>query len=125
MTFSASPNSSNGGTEADTLTGGAGKDYFQFDSKTDGIDVITDFASAPDTIRLKASGFGGGLSNGKLPAAKFVLGSAAKDSGDRIIYDRSTGALFFDEDGTGSISKIQIATLQNKALINASDFVIF
>jgi Ca2+-binding RTX toxin-like protein len=90
------------------------------------VDVLRDFASVLDEIRLSAFGFGGGLKKGTtLTNTQFVFGSAAQDSDDRIIYNSGTGALFFDQDGTGSISKIRIATLQNKPTISASDFVIF
>jgi Ca2+-binding RTX toxin-like protein len=116
----------NGGLGKDKLTGGTGKDSFQFDSKTQGVDIITDFASAPDTIRLKASGFGSGLTKGVLAQTQLVLGSAAEDKGDRIIYDSSTGALFFDKDGKGGSPQIQFATLQNKpTIVSAADFVLF
>jgi Ca2+-binding RTX toxin-like protein len=126
LTGGAGNDNLNGGLGKDKLTGGTGKDSFQFDSKTQGVDIITDFASAPDTIRLKASGFGSGLTKGVLAQTRLVLGSAAEDKGDRIIYDSSTGALFFDEDGKGGSPQIQFATLQNKpTIVRAADFVLF
>jgi Ca2+-binding RTX toxin-like protein len=115
----------NGSKGADTLTGGLGSDFFEFNASNEGIDVITDFNPAADTVRLKASGFAG-LNVGNLPATAFVLGSGAADAGDRIIYNSTTGAIFFDTDGTGATAQVQIATLNPKPGTNptAADFVV-
>jgi Ca2+-binding RTX toxin-like protein len=124
LTGNDTANILNGGAGADTLTGGEGNDGFQFDTANHGVDLITDFVSGSDTVRLNSTGFGGGLTVGTLAEGKFVLGSEALDADDRLIYNSTTGALFFDVDGIGGIAKIQIATLQNKPTISASDFVI-
>lgn len=111
-----------GGMGSDRLTGGNGKDTFAFSAPiTDGIDTITDFNPLDDLLRVDAAGFGGGLVAGTLLASQFVLGTAAKTTSDRFIYNQSTGALFFDVDGTGSSSQVQIATLSNKPVINATN----
>jgi subtilisin-like proprotein convertase family protein len=114
-----------GGTGNDTLTGGAGSDRFTFNSRSEGIDRITDFRVVDDTIVVSAAGFGGGLVAGSaIGANQFRLGSAATLSSHRFLYDQSTGALFFDQDGTGAIAKIQFATLNTGlALTNADIFV--
>ena len=114
-----------GGTGNDTLTGGTGSDRFTFNSRTEGIDRITDFSVIDDTIFVSAAGFGGGLVVGSaIAASQFVLGSAATTSSQRFIYSQSTGALFFDQDGTGAIAKIQFATLNTGlSLTNADIFV--
>ncbi|MBQ5945937.1 calcium-binding protein [Massilia sp. ST3] len=46
----------NGGADGDILSGGAGKDIFVFDSAT-GVDVVTDFASNSDKIRIAQSAY--------------------------------------------------------------------
>jgi subtilisin-like proprotein convertase family protein len=114
-----------GGTGNDTLTGGAGSDRFTFNSRTEGIDRITDFNVVDDTIVISAAGFGGGLVAGAaIAASRFAIGSTATTSSQRFMYDQSTGALFFDQDGTGAIAKIQFATLNTAlALTNADIFV--
>lgn len=107
------------------MTGGAGSDRFTFNSRSEGIDRITDFRVVDDTIVVSAAGFGGGLVAGSAIAAnEFRLGSAATLSSHRFLYDQSTGSLFFDQDGTGAIAKTQFATLNTGlALTNADIFV--
>ena len=101
-----------GGAGIDTLTGGSGRDRFTFNSSQDGSDVVTDFAVADDLIVLSASGFGGQLvANSALAAEALHLGSTATAATHRVIYDGSSGALFFDPDGTGSQAQTQLATL--------------
>jgi Ca2+-binding RTX toxin-like protein len=114
-----------GGTGNDILTGGAGSDRFTFNSRNQGIDRITDFSVFDDTIFASAAGFGSGLVvGGAIAVSQFVIGSTATTSSQRFIYDRNNGSLFFDQDGTGAIGKIQFATLNTGlALTNADIFV--
>ena len=41
------------------------------------------------------------LQPGALAPGAFALGTEAQDADDRILYDSSTGNLYFDPDGTG------------------------
>jgi RHS repeat-associated protein len=113
-----------GGAGNDKLTGGCGQDNFSFSSPNEKIDRITDFTPVDDTISVDDVGFGGGLLVGTLLDTQFVLGTAATDTDDRFIYNQSTGALFFDIDGTGASAKIQIATLTTKPVISFEDIVV-
>ncbi|WP_013320741.1 PQQ-dependent sugar dehydrogenase [Gloeothece verrucosa] len=113
-----------GGNGNDLVTGGNGNDVFLFESRIEGIDTIQDFSITNDTIQIRRSGFDGELLLGILNQAQFVLGSSAGDSDDRFIYQQSTGKLFFDQDGTGSIAQIQIATLSNKVSLNFNNLTI-
>ncbi len=117
-----------GGFGLDTLTGGAGADHFVFNALDQGIDTITDFSVSivGETIDVSAAGFGGGLTAGTpITAAQFKLGTAASDASDRFIYDKNTGALFFDADGTGRTGQVQFATLStNLVMTNAHISVI-
>jgi Ca2+-binding RTX toxin-like protein len=76
-----------GGLGADTLQGGSDADTFVFTSAIGGgnVDAIVDFNVADDTIELSNIMFAG-LSVGVLDAGAFVIGSAAADADDRIIY---------------------------------------
>jgi Ca2+-binding RTX toxin-like protein len=115
-----------GGAGSDRLRGGAGADRFCFFNLSEGIDIITDFNVVDDTISLSRAGFGGTLTAGAaISGAQFRLGSAAGDNSDRFIYNRNTGALFFDADGTGSSAQTQIAQLQAGLGLTHQDIVVF
>ena len=65
---------------ANTLTGGAGADGFMFRfALTGGVDQITDFSVADDTLRLEDAVFAA-LTPGALAAVDFVSGVAAADA---------------------------------------------
>jgi serralysin len=108
----------------DILTGGNGADRFIFNAIRERRDTITDFVAIDDTVAVYASGFGGGLVAGVLSASKFVLGSAARDTSDRFIYNKTTGGLFFDRDGTGAAAALEIATLSTKPTITNADILV-
>jgi Ca2+-binding RTX toxin-like protein len=66
------------------------------------VDKLTDFNPWADRISLKASIFKNIGRRGELKADAFWVGSKAHDASDRIIYNKAQGALYFDQDGTGS-----------------------
>lgn len=112
-----------GGSGKDTLTGGAGADRFEFASRVAvDADSVTDFISREDRIVLESDVFG--LKVGALGRALFVDGTAAKDAGDRVIYDHTTGQLFFDPDGTGSEVQVLIATFAGNPAIVVGDILV-
>jgi Ca2+-binding RTX toxin-like protein len=121
-------NSLNGLTGNDTLTGGSGADSFIFSTAlgSSNIDVITDFSSPGDTIRLDDAVFTG-LALGTLSAAAFARNTTgnAADASDRIIYETDTGKLFFDRDGTGAAAKVHFATVGTNIAMTAADFFVF
>ena len=91
-----------------------------FDSNADG---IGDFQAGLDRIGIDNAVFSG-LDGGALPAGAFTTGSAAKDADDRIIYDPTTGALWFDADGSGSGAAMQFAQVQQNLTLSGTDFVV-
>ena len=101
-----------GGRGADTLTGGKGADHFIFASPLDGkADTITDFSfSEGDLLQLDHHIFTA-LESGTLAADQFVAGKEAKDANDHLLYDRTTGELAYDPDGSGSAAAVTIAHL--------------
>lgn len=113
-----------GGTGLDTLYGGAGSDRFVFDTTLgkSNIDVIKDFDVRYDTILLDDDVFRKVGAVGDLAASAFVIGTQALDASDRIIYNKSTGALYYDADGSGSGAAVQFATLGKNLALTASDF---
>jgi hypothetical protein len=94
-----------------------------------GTDTITDFTVADnDVINVSATGFGGGLTTGTLDSSQFLSGAGANtatDSLQRFIYDTTSGALFFDQDGDGTgFAAVQIATLSSFAGIDNNSIVV-
>jgi len=109
----------------DILYGFGGADTFQFTTVTgaNNVDRIADFATGIDRIAL--SGFiYNTLPEGALDANAFHVGSAAHDADDRIIYNQSTGHLYFDQDGTGGNAAILFATFAGAPTLVASDFMV-
>jgi Ca2+-binding RTX toxin-like protein len=120
-----------GGAGHDALYGGTGRDVFVFDtrpSKTTNVDKIYDFNTRYDSIQLQNSVFtklGLGSSSGvRFKSDMFVEGTSAQDAEDRIVYDRKTGSLYYDKDGTGSAAQVKIAILTNKAKLYWHDFYV-
>ncbi|MGB3407545.1 MAG: calcium-binding protein [Jannaschia sp.] len=114
----------------DVLRGFEGADTFVFDRAlgADNVDRILDFnateTSEGDALKLKGSIFTG-LAKGVLDAEVFVAGSEAQDAADRIIFDRASGQMWFDQDGTGSAQKELFATFDQNALVTAADIEVF
>jgi Ca2+-binding RTX toxin-like protein len=121
-----------GGAGRDQLNGGSGNDVFLFDTAPNSStnrDTIAGFANIKgnnDTIWLENAIFtklGGGAAHGLNPAF-FRVGAAAADANDYIVYNKATGALFYDATGSGAGGMVQIATLTNKPTLTANDFVV-
>ncbi|PAX08010.1 beta strand repeat-containing protein [Sphingomonas lenta] len=110
----------------DTLVGLGGADTFAFTTApgTNNVDTIQDFG-AGDRIGLDA-GIYRGLAEvtTAVAADRFVVGTAAGDADDRIIYDQATGRLFYDGDGNGAGAAVQFAQLAAGTVLTAASFVI-
>jgi Ca2+-binding RTX toxin-like protein len=113
----------------DTLIGFDGADTFAFTSAlgAGNIDIIADFSGnsndGDDVIALDDAIFTT-LGLGALSADAFVIGSAALDADDRIIYNTSNGGLYYDADGAGGEAAIRFATLSGVPALTASDFIV-
>ena len=117
----------NGGDGNDSLTGRLGQDSFLFDtalSAAFNVDTITDFNVADDTIMLDDDVFSSSLGLGNISAGELVIGAAALDANDRIIYNDATGALFYDSDGVGGTAQIQFTTLSTGLALTNLDFLV-
>jgi Ca2+-binding RTX toxin-like protein len=111
---------------ADTLYGLGGNDTFAFSTAlgATNIDAIGDFSVADDTIQLAHAIFTGLGANQVLDASAFVVGAAAGNGNQHIIYDSATGNLYFDDDGSGANAQQQFAHLSaGLGLTNADFFV--
>jgi Ca2+-binding RTX toxin-like protein len=117
-----------GGAGLDLLTGGAGIDTFVYNLPTEGSDTITDFVVADEIIRVSSAGFGGELVAGVLPETAFEPGAAltaATLADTRFVYNSTTGALYFDADGsvTGP-NAVLIATLTGAPVLTAANIIV-
>ncbi|MBR8832288.1 MAG: calcium-binding protein [Chlorogloea purpurea SAG 13.99] len=108
----------------DTLSGGAGKDNFLFNAPGEGIDTITDFNVIDDTLNVIGGGFGGLVAGNAITPAQFSIGSSATTADHRFIYNRTTGALFFDVDGSGAGAAVQFASLSPNLNLTTADIFI-
>ena len=125
-----------GGAGNDILTGGAGADIFRVNTvlnATTNVDNITDFeptAIATTTDRIQLENSGTGLFNaltrtGTLAATAFVNGPGTTftTATQRILYQSTTGNLFYDSDGSGAATSILFATLNpNLNTLNNTHF---
>jgi len=107
-----------GGAGSDRLDGGAGADRFVFDialSAAGNVDSIVKFEHGSDRMMLDATLFAG--VGASLVASELYIASgavAAHDADDRIVYDKKTGWLYYDDDGLGGDAAVHFATLLNK-----------
>ncbi len=114
-----------GGAGADRLAGGKGRDVFHFgDAPEPGApDRIKDFRSGRDTIELDADVFSA-LPRGVLDAAMLRAGKSAVDGNDHILYERASGALRYDADGSGEGDAVIIAILAGRPTVTHDDIVV-
>lgn len=128
-----------GGAGNDTLVGSTGNDSFLFNTtpnSTTNKDTIADFGTTAttndDRILLDGDIFtalGGAnvTTNTLLNSNMFYVGAAAHDSSDRIIYNKTSGALIYDSNGNAAGGAVQIAligTSTSHPTLVAGDFFI-
>ena len=125
-----------GGLGNDVLTGGAGIDSFVFNTALNpatNLDTIKDWGAGGSTDKILLDddiflALGQVLATTALDSTMFVVGTAAQDANDHIIYDQGTGALFYDADGSlNGADQVQFATLgvsSHPTLTAASFFVV-
>ena len=101
------------------LAGGEGSDRFLLNHPGAGLAVITDFdPHQDDQIVLNLQGLER-ISDGPLPALR--LGSLAELAEDRLLYERSSGRLILDADGSGPGEAHDLALLLNRADLSDAD----
>lgn len=130
ITGSGGADQLNGGLGNDRLTGGTGADQFRFTTKlgSGNVDTVKDFSSA-DLFGLSATIFHDiGTKGQAMNADAFVsvatLAGAMLDGNDRIIYETSTGNLYYDSDGSGLDAAVKFAFLTGAPVADASDFFV-
>ncbi|WP_052003222.1 calcium-binding protein [Microvirga sp. BSC39] len=127
-----------GGADNDWLSGGSGRDAFVFNaklgtSKTDrkvNFDKISDFNVRDDSMWLDNKIFvklgkkGSEANPAQLKNSFFKVGDKAQDSNDHVIYNKKTGVLSYDPDGSGSKAAIEFAQIQKNLKVTYRDFFV-
>ena len=114
-----------GGEDEDILEGGEGQDTFLYLNFDEGVDRIEDFEVGVDRIKLFTEGFGTQFAAGTLPENYFIEGTKAIAAEQHFIYDRSSGKLYFDLDGSGTIKQFLIITFDGHPALSAKDISLF
>jgi Ca2+-binding RTX toxin-like protein len=129
-----------GGLGNDNLTGGLGNDSFYFNSAfANNIDTIVDFGKVANTDTDKllfsqaiftalasATPTAGGVA---LTPTDFISGANitnASSTGQHLLYNTTTGFLFYDADGAGAGTGVQVAligTTTHAALVSTDILV--
>jgi hypothetical protein len=110
----------------DRVAFGKKADKLLFDSALNAatnVDRVKKFESGKDKFFLDDDIFTT-IAPGTLSSSAFRKGAAAADANDRIIYDKKTGALYFDPDGAGGAPQTQFAKLDPGTKLKARDFTI-
>jgi len=115
----------------DTLIGGTGQDRFVFAAAPGAADadLVTDFVSGTDKLTFDISVFTelGAAGNFAAGDMRFAAGAgitSGQDASDRIVYNTTTGQLFYDADGSGTGAALLVATLQGAPALSATDVVV-
>ncbi|HEX8640490.1 MAG TPA: pre-peptidase C-terminal domain-containing protein [Allosphingosinicella sp.] len=115
-----------GSAGIDKLSGGEGRDHFHITATgSANVDHILDFSSAEDMFHLARYAFEGLGSERTLKAYQFHLGTAAQDANDRIIYDQTSGKIFYDPDGSGAAAALLFATVTPGTPLTPTHFEIY
>jgi len=116
-----------GGAGNDKLYGGKGKDVFVFDtapSSKSNKDKIMDWNYRNDTIKLENAVFKALKKTGGLNKAYFRLGSKALDKNDFVGYNKTTGDLWYDSNGSKAGGHVVFANIGKHKTIFHTDFVV-
>jgi Ca2+-binding RTX toxin-like protein len=122
----------------DFLSGGKGKDTFVFDTrlaktnqsnKSYNFDKVADFNVKDDTFHLdnavfKKLGKGTEAKPGQINKAYFQVGERADDRNDFIMFNKKTGVLSYDADGSGNGQAIEFAQIKKGLAITYKDFFV-
>jgi Ca2+-binding RTX toxin-like protein len=120
-----------GGAGNDSVSGGSGQDRYAFaESGATNADQILNYGSGWDSVHLDAAGFGAIGATGRFAGGDVRFFAAAgatsgHDADDRIVYNTSTGQLFYDADGSGAGASQLIATFTGAPSMAATDITVF
>jgi Ca2+-binding RTX toxin-like protein len=107
--------------------GGSGADKFVLNSELNGstnVDKITVFGGNDRLLLEKAifDAIGGSFSSSEFRKIGSGTSFSSVDGSDRIIYLQSTGALFYDKDGSSGAVRVKFAQLTAGTVLSVDDF---
>lgn len=124
-------NTLDGGPGNDILTGGGGPDIFRFTTALNAstnVDRVTDFTVEEDSFWLSYRAFPAflrcSLFNPYLDARVFHIGASATTDLHRIVYNPSSGGLYYDSDGSGPTPAVRFARLSPDLALTNFDFLV-
>jgi Ca2+-binding RTX toxin-like protein len=126
---SAGNDTLNGKAGVDRLNGGAGNDAFVFDMLgSANRDIVEDFVTGVDKLQMENSVMTaiGATGNFAAADARFWASTAgtAHDANDRILYNTSTGDVFYDADGNGTGAAQFVGNLSGHPVLAATDIAV-
>jgi Ca2+-binding RTX toxin-like protein len=116
-----------GGAGNDSVSGGGGQDSIVFrEFGAQNADTVANFDTNWDSLRFDGGAFTamGGAGHFAAGDARFYAAAGAAgghDADDRLIYNTSTGQLYYDADGAGGADAQLVATLQGAPAVAAGD----
>ena len=110
----------------DKLFGGKGNDTFAFELYTmateTGVGKIKDFVKGEDVINISTDL--PGFRIGPLKKKFFHKGTSAEGPDDHIIYDKASGKIFVDYDGSDAGTQIHFASVTPGTKLQSHDFMV-
>lgn len=110
------------------MYGGEGNDVFSFvmTSSEDysAVSKIKDFKAGKDVIGLTFYEEENALPYGYLGSQYFHKGKSATTADEHIIYDKSSGKIYYDVDGSGSEAQLLFAKVKAGTSLHADDFMV-
>jgi Ca2+-binding RTX toxin-like protein len=114
-----------GDSGKDILIGGKGRDRFDIGINKADADRISDFSPREDLLVIGGLSVIKGFRAGKAVKSKFLeVGKKAGDRNDYLVYNPSTGALFYDENGSAKGLQTKIVQLSPGLDLRANNLVI-
>ncbi len=118
----------NGQVGNDQLHGDADVDHFVFSTalnKSTNVDVIFGFSPGQDVIELDNAIFRKLKKEGGLKNKNFDIGKKAGDKNDFIVYNKKTGDLFYDKNGSKKGGVVKFAKLDGSPDdLSSADFLV-
>ena len=133
ITGTAMHDSISGSTQNDMIDGKGGSDFLQGNGGNDaflfgtafghGVSHVTDFTQGQDILELDHAIFGA-LKVGVVGKKVFGFGTHATTHKEHIIFDKETGVVRYDDDGSGKHHAHIVTVLDDVSSLNHGDILV-